>query len=125
VLVALCAVLGLLLATPGTYGITARSVVERTREVGIRLALGGGASHVLRTVAWGSLRAVLAGAAAGAAASSVAGALLTTLLPELQQPDWRFSAAAAGTLVFVASVAALAAARGAISLAPLRALGVE
>ena len=44
-LISVCGLIGLLLATIGTYGVTARSVVERTREVGVRLALGGRPAH--------------------------------------------------------------------------------
>jgi putative ABC transport system permease protein len=124
-LVAVCGMLGLALATIGTYGVTARSVVERTREVGIRLALGGRPRDVWWSIAWTSLRAVVAGALAGAAASGVAASLLTALLPELRGTPWTFSAAAGGALVLIGGAAALIAARGATSVEPLRALAAE
>ena len=92
VLVAVCGAIGLLLATIGTYGVTARSVVERTREVGIRLALGGRALDVWWTVAWGSLQAVVAGAIVGVAASIAAGGVLAALLPEVRGAAWMFAA---------------------------------
>jgi putative ABC transport system permease protein len=121
-LISVCGIIGLLLATIGTYGVTARSVVERTREVGIRLALGGNPLDVWWTVAWGSVRAVLAGAIAGIAASVLAGAGLATLLPDLQGGAWRFAAACAAGLAAVGVVAALVAARGAVAVDPLTAL---
>jgi putative ABC transport system permease protein len=116
------ALLGLLLATIGTYGVTARSVVERTREVGLRLALGGAPARVLWTVAATSLQAIAAGAVAGLAASGAALAALAALLPELRQADWLLGAAAASTLVFAGCAATLMAARGVMSVPPARAL---
>jgi putative ABC transport system permease protein len=116
------AVLGLLLATIGTYGVTARSVVDRTREVGVRLALGGDPLRVSWTVAATSLKAVLGGALAGILASAAAGVALAALLPELKEAGWLFSAAAAGALVLAGCAAALIAARGVLSIEPSRAL---
>jgi putative ABC transport system permease protein len=121
-LIAACGIIGLLLATIGTYGVTARSVVERTREVGIRLALGGNAVDVWWTVAWGSVRAVVAGAITGVLASIVAGAGLTALLPEIQGGAWRLAAVCAAGLVAVGVLAAMVAARGAIAVDPITAL---
>jgi putative ABC transport system permease protein len=124
-LVAVCGAIGLLLATIGTYGVTARSVVERTREVGIRLALGGRAFDVWWTVAWSSLKAVVAGAIAGIAASIAAGAGLAAMLPEVRGQAWLFALACGCILITVGAVAALAAARGVITIEPLRALRAE
>ena len=121
-LIAACAIVGLLLATIGTYGVTVRSVVERTREVGIRLALGGSPANVWWTVAWGSVRAVAAGATAGVAISVVAGAGLAALLPDVGGGIWKPAAACAAGLGIVGAIAAMAAARGAINVDPLVAL---
>jgi putative ABC transport system permease protein len=124
-LVAVCGAIGLLLATIGTYGVTARSVVERTREVGIRLALGGRAFDVWWTVAWGSLKGVVAGAVAGIAASVAAGAGLAAMLPEVRGSAWLFAGLCGCTLVAVGAAAALLAARGVTSVEPLRALRTD
>jgi putative ABC transport system permease protein len=124
-LVAVCGAIGLLLATIGTYGVTARAVVERTREVGIRLALGGRAVDVWWTVAWGSLKAVVAGAVVGVAASIGAAAGLAALLPEVRGQAWIFATLCGCILITVGAVAALAAARGVTSIEPLRALRAE
>jgi len=121
-LIAVCGLVGLLLATIGTYGVTARSVVERTREVGIRLALGGSPVNVWWTVAWGSVRAVAAGAAAGIVSSIAAGAGLAALLPDVGGGIWKPAALCAAGLVVVGATAAMAAARGAVSVDPLIAL---
>jgi putative ABC transport system permease protein len=125
ILIAVCGGIGLLLATIGTYGVTARSVVERTREVGIRRALGGGAFEVWWTVAWGSLRAVIAGAIVGIAASIAAGVGLAAALPEVRGAAWVFAGGCGCLLVAVGAVAALLAARGVASIEPLRALRAD
>lgn len=121
-LIGACGLVGLLLATIGTYGVTARSVVERTREVGIRLALGGSPANVWWTVAWQSVQAVASGAAAGIATSMLAGAGLVALLPDVGGGIWKPAAACAAGLVVVGAVAAMLAARGAVSVDPLIAL---
>ena len=53
------------MAAIGIYGVTSRAVSERTRELGVRLALGASADGVARLVIWQALRAVLAGLAVG------------------------------------------------------------
>ena len=121
-LVSACGAIGFILAILGTYGVTARSVVERTREVGIRLALGGDPLRVWWTVAWGSVQAVVAGAVLGIALSGIAGVLLAALLPEVQQGAWGFAIASAAALAAVGGAASLIAARGAIAVEPVHAL---
>jgi putative ABC transport system permease protein len=124
-IVAVCAILGLVLAAIGTYGVTARSVVERAREVGIRIALGGRPERVWLSIAWTSLRGVLAGAAVGSVASVIVATALTAWLPELRSPTWPFSAAAAATLVAIGAMAAFVAARAVVTIEPVRALRAE
>ena len=124
-LISVCGVIGLLLATIGTYGVTARSVVERTREVGVRLALGGHPRTVWWAVASTSIRAILAGAVAGVAMSAMARAGLAALLPELQGASVMFSFAAAAVLLAVGALAAVLASRRASSIDPLIALRGE
>jgi putative ABC transport system permease protein len=121
-LVGACGLVGLVLALIGTYGVTARSVVERTREVGIRLALGGRPADVWWTVTWSSVKAVAAGAAAGIVASMLAGAGLAALLPDVGGGIWKAAAACAAGLVLVGALAAMVAARGAVSIDPLIAI---
>jgi putative ABC transport system permease protein len=69
-------VLSLLMAVVGLFGLTAYMVEQRTREFGVRMALGAGAASVLRLVAGQSLRMVAIGAAIGV----VAGIGMTGLL---------------------------------------------
>lgn len=124
-LISVCGLIGLLLATIGTYGVTARSVVERTREVGVRLALGGRPRTVWWAVASTSIRAILAGAAVGVAMSVLARAGLAALLPELQGASVTFSFAAAAVLLAAGTLAAVLASRRATSIDPLIALRGE
>ena len=121
-LISACGLIGLLLATIGTYGVTARSVVERTKEVGVRLALGGRPRTVWWAVASTSIRAILAGAVAGVALSALARAALAALLPELQGASHAFSFVAAAVLLAVGALAAVLASRRATSIDPLIAL---
>ena len=66
----------------GIYGVTARSVIERTREVGIRLALGGRPIAVWQTIALRLFRAVAIGTAIGILISLPVLHVLRTTLPE-------------------------------------------
>jgi len=79
-LLAAFAVLGLALAAIGVYGTVRYTVSMRTREVGIRMALGADAAGVARLLASRGLRLVLVGGVIGAAISLLAARLLETLL---------------------------------------------
>jgi putative ABC transport system permease protein len=121
-LVALCSGFGILLAIIGIYGVTARSVSERTKEVGIRIALGGQPSSVWLRLVVASLRAVLAGVVAGAVLSFVVDSGIVRLLPELGAGDWTFRLGAAMTMIGTGAAAAIIAARHAASIEPVQAL---
>ena len=83
VLLATFAGIGLLIAVIGIYAVTARSVVERTREVGVRLALGGQPRRVWWALAGRALRAFAAGIVAGAGGALAVAALLAGVFPEI------------------------------------------
>jgi putative ABC transport system permease protein len=114
--------LGLALAALGVYGITSRAVVERTSELGVRLALGASPGSLAGLVVWQSLRAVLAGLVIGLALVGAAAAVMLSLLPNLERGDAWATAPAVLILVFVAVAAAVVPARRATSLAPVVAL---
>jgi putative ABC transport system permease protein len=121
-LVALCSVFGILLAIIGIYGVTARSVSERTREVGIRIALGGRPAHVWWRLVLASLRPALAGVAAGIALSLLVDSAIVRLLPELGGGDWSFRFGAALIMIGTGTAAAIVAVRPAASIEPASAL---
>jgi len=79
-LVAAFAGLGLLLAALGIYGVISYSVMQRTQEIGIRMALGATAGEVQLRVIGRTLRLTLIGIAAGSIASLVASRAIAALL---------------------------------------------
>jgi predicted permease len=119
------ATLALALAAVGIYGVVSYSVVQRTREIGIRLALGATRPQVLRLVAGEGLRLAALGVTAGLLGAAAASRALATLLFEVQATDVSTYAAAAAFLVLVAVGASLAPALRATRLAPVSALHVE
>ena len=74
------AAMAMALATIGVYGLVRYTVARRSREVGIRMALGADATGVARLLATHGLRLVLLGGAIGVAVSLVAARFLATLL---------------------------------------------
>jgi len=79
-LLAVFALLALVLALGGTYGVTGYLATQRTREMGIRMALGAGAADIRRSVLRGSLAVVGSGVVLGALVSLGAARLLSGLL---------------------------------------------
>jgi putative ABC transport system permease protein len=114
--------LALGIALVGLYGVTAYAVAERTREIGIRIALGAGAPRVLRLVLGEGLLVAAAGAAAGTAASLAALRLVRARLYGVSPADPATLAAAAGVLVLAALAASAGPARRALRTDPVRAL---
>ena len=122
VLMAALGGLALLLAAVGLYGVIAYSVSLRTREVGIRMALGAERSQVLRMVLGQGARLALAGVALGTVASLGVGTVLGSLLYGVSAFDPVAYAGSATVLLVVAVVANLAPALAASRVAPATAL---
>jgi putative ABC transport system permease protein len=99
--------LGLALAVVGVYGVTARAVQERTREVGVRLALGAAPGAVWRLVVGQAMRAVALGVVAGAALAGAAGLTLVQALPGMEHA--RSTSVVPAVLVLVTTAFAAAA----------------
>ena len=81
------AAIALLLAAVGLYGVMSQSVVERTREIGVRVALGADRGVVVRMIVRQGMAPALAGLLAGIAAASVALRYAASLLYEVQPHD--------------------------------------
>jgi ABC-type antimicrobial peptide transport system permease subunit len=97
--------LTVLLASVGLYGLLASTVAERTREIGVRLALGAGARRIVRLVLGDGVRIALWGVAAGALAAFAGTRLIRTLLFETSPLDPAALAAAPMLLLAIAIVA--------------------
>jgi predicted permease len=117
--------LALLLATMGLYSVMTYAVGQRTREIGIRMALGAQAGDVLRMVAWRGLRLALAGAAIGLAAASGLTRVMKNLLVGVSPTDPVTFALIVLLLVAVALIASYIPARRAARVDPLLAIRVE
>jgi putative ABC transport system permease protein len=113
------AIVGLLLGAIGIAGVTARTIVERMPEFGIRLALGCEGADLWRQVVLRQLRVVLGGTALGVALAAVASRLVTSMLPEAAGLDVPVVAAAVGLIVTTATVAAAVPASRVLRLNPL------
>lgn len=116
------AVVGLLLAAAGIYGLVSYAVSQRTREFGIRMALGAGAGAILRSiVAQGAVLAAV-GVVIGTAAAALGAKTLQTFLFGVSTRDPLTFATVGVLLVLVAAIASLVPAMRAIRLNPLSAL---
>lgn len=119
------AVISLLLAAVGLYGVLSYLVAQRTSEIGIRMALGAQRAHVLRRVLLDGIRPALAGLIAGLAASVVSVRLVRSILYQTEPLDPAVFATVAGLLVLVATAACFVPAWNAARLDPMRSLRTE
>ncbi len=116
---------GAALATLGVYGLISFIVVQRSREVAIRRAVGAQTRHILGTVGGSSLRLTIVGLALGLAIGSLSAPLLGSLLVDVSPRD---PLALVATAAIVCATAALACVRPtlhAMRLDPLSALKAE
>jgi predicted permease len=111
-----------MLAAMGLYGVLAQAVSERTREIGVRVALGATRTRILRVVLHRGLGATLAGLAVGVAGSAVASRLLTSLMFGVQPGDPMTLAVSAALLAVVAVLACIVPALRAIRVDPASAV---
>jgi putative ABC transport system permease protein len=119
------AVLALVLAAVGLFGVSSYVVAQRTSEIGIRIALGAQRKQVLRKILLDGLWPALFGLVFGLAASAAAVRLLRSMLYETQPLDPAVFAAVAAMLLLVAALACTAPAWRASRLDPMQALRTE
>jgi hypothetical protein len=119
------AVMALLLALGGSYGVTSYLVSQRTRELGIRVALGAKRGDISRTVLKGSLAVVSIGVAIGIAGAIGAGRLLASLLFGVPPYDALILALAAASLAATGFLANWLPARKASRVDPMVSLRAD
>jgi predicted permease len=117
--------LALLLASIGLYGVLSYSVSGRTREIGVRMALGAQRSSVLTMVLLEAGKLVLAGVLLGIPASFLSGRLFASLLFGLSRYDTVSMAIVIAILVGIALIASFIPARRATKVDPMVALRYE
>jgi predicted permease len=116
------AVLALLLAAIGLYGLLAHIVAQRTRDIGVRMALGASRPQVLRAVLWQGFQLVGIGLAAGMLGAVLLTRMMQKLLYDVKPSDPATLAVVALTLATAAAVACYAPASRAASIDPMEAL---
>jgi putative ABC transport system permease protein len=119
------AALALLLSAVGIYGVTAYAVAQRTREIGVRMAIGASAGTVVRMVLLGALRTVAFGLCIGAVAALAAARLIASQLYGVSTHDPVTFVAIAGLLLAVALAASGIPALRAARIDPMAALRAE
>jgi putative ABC transport system permease protein len=119
------ACLALLLAAVGVYGLIGYSVAQRTREIGIRVALGAEPSHILRRLLREGLLLAAVGIGIGLVAALLASRVIGSFLFGVQPTDPATFMAVSALLLAVALLATYVPARRALHVDPITALRIE
>lgn len=124
-LTSLFGLLALLLAAIGLYGVTAYTVVRRTPEIGVRMALGAGRGHVIGTVMRGAMLQAVVGFAIGIPVAVFCVRYVKSQLYDITSVNVPVMIIAIGVLVLAAAIAGIIPAQRAASIDPVRALRIE
>ena len=119
------AIAAVLIAAAGLYGLLSYSVGQRTREIGVRLALGAQREDVLRMILRQASRLLVAGLAIGILAAFFTTRLVRSFLYGVAQHDWLTIVAVSVLLLVVGLVASYVPARRAAMIEPVEALRAE
>jgi putative ABC transport system permease protein len=118
----LFAALALMLATVGIYGVMSYSVTQRTREIGIRMAMGANRPDIMRLILRQGMTVVLAGFAIGAVGAFLGTRLIASLLYDLKPTDPLTFFSATVLLMIVSCIGAYIPAHRAMRLDPVQTL---
>ena len=121
-LVAAFATIALLLAAVGVYGLISYSVAQRTREIGIRVALGAQPRQVLAQIMREGMKLAVVGVGLGLLSALAAGRALATFLFGVPATDPLTLGSVAALLLAVAALATYIPSRRALGVDPLTAL---
>ena len=124
-LVTMFAMLAVALAAVGIYGVVAFMVAQRTREIGVRMALGARGNEVIGLVVWQGLRPALVGAAIGLAVALAAGGAMRNMLYGVTPHDTATVVVVTAFLLAIVLVACVVPAARATRIAPTDALRAE
>jgi putative ABC transport system permease protein len=119
------AVLSLVLASVGLYGVLSYLMTQRTTELGVRMALGAQRDQVLRLILFDGLKPAIIGLALGSAASAGITQLIRSMLYDTRPLDPTVYVAVTFTLLMVATLACMIPAWRASRLDPMQALRAE
>ncbi|HYN09979.1 MAG TPA: ABC transporter permease [Vicinamibacterales bacterium] len=118
-LVSTCSAMALVLALVGVYGVMAYAVVRRSREIGVRLALGARPRQIIRLVFSEGLRLTATGVAIGLTIGAALPSVLSVFLFDVGVADILSLVAAPAALALVAAIAAVAPVRRALGVNPM------
>ncbi len=116
---------GLLMAIIGLYGVTSFVAMQRTQEIGVRMALGASRSNILRLILWEGVRLIALGAVVGLVSALALSRILTSLLFRISPYDPASFIGVVLLLALVALAATLIPARSAMKVDPVVALRHE
>jgi len=124
-LVSVFALSALLLGVVGLYGVVSYSVSQRTREIGVRMALGASRGNVLKLIFGSGVRLAAIGLVTGVGGAVAAGYFLRSVLFDVQPWDVTTLLVVAGMVSAISALASYVPARRASRLNPMQALHYE